>query len=649
MTNPYYVATGTPGTSSTGASAAIRSEYTAIQSGFDKLPDYSTGTPGAPLVVNGGATGIAVATGVVFSTGALAMASAQDATSSTTITNTSAGVASRVDLSLNNGTDAVTLRIFGTGYTTSGLDIARTAQLIANTLNFTIGTSSAQPVLLVTSGVERMRISAAGLVGIGVTPAYQLDILNTQNSTTNLNVANLSTGTSAAAGLSIRNSGPHIVALSMTGVNYVATVAYDTQDGCFMVTDGAGGFNIATVNAVGTIKFYTGSGGGSAERMRISAAGLIGIGMTPANIFDVTQNTTGNAIISIVNPNTGVAATARLIANNGTSLGQVIQLSSLFTTSGINRSDGMLVTSSGTGGLTLNTLTAQPIYFGINSVEMVRIDATGNVGIGTLAPGGYIDDHSLVVKGATNGNVIISGPAAGTSVLYFRRNDTATTQRGFIQYDFTADYMRFATNGAEVMRVDTSGNMFIANTVQFINEKFQVNQAATAKITAYFNNSHATPAAATNVIIGFGSSHPNNTTSVYVAGVDDTTTRWYFNSNGGLGNFSANNINLSDYRMKNVFQRYNIAELDALEESFVSVDWGKYKYNDQSHDDWNHGYTAQGVGMAFHNSAPELVDDVGLGPKDGPVLKGVYGTDLNNISMALLARLLRERRTQRVH
>lgn len=67
MSNPYYNHSSTPIMGSTGSSSLMRTEYTAIQTGFDLLPDY-TGQAGKLLVVNPGATGL------TFTTGTLALA-----------------------------------------------------------------------------------------------------------------------------------------------------------------------------------------------------------------------------------------------------------------------------------------------------------------------------------------------------------------------------------------------------------------------------------------------------------------------------------------------------------------------------------------------------------------------------------------------
>lgn len=129
----------------------------------------------------------------------------------------------------------------------------------------------------------------------------------------------------------------------------------------------------------------------------------------------------------------------------------------------------------------------------------------------------------------------------------------------------------------------------------------------------------------------------NNSTAWFLHLDDSGAERGAWLSNGGIANFSANNTNLSDARVKPSFERYTDEQIDALSEAFCAVDWGRFKYEDQTHDDWNHGYTAQGVQKAFAGSAPELVDDW----IDGKLL-AVYNEDLKNIGNALLARLLRD-------
>lgn len=131
---------------------------------------------------------------------------------------------------------------------------------------------------------------------------------------------------------------------------------------------------------------------------------------------------------------------------------------------------------------------------------------------------------------------------------------------------------------------------------------------------------------------------PNNTTSHFLHCDDSGANRAILYSNGGLANYSANNVNLSDATVKSSYQVYDGPTLNQLEQAFMAVDWGRFKYVDQTHNDWNHGYTAQGVQSAFAAIAPELID---TWPDKAGNLKAVYHDDLKNIGMALLARALK--------
>ena len=105
-------------------------------------------------------------------------------------------------------------------------------------------------------------------------------------------------------------------------------------------------------------------------------------------------------------------------------------------------------------------------------------------------------------------------------------------------------------------------------------------------------------------------------------------------SNGGLANFSANNVNLSDLKVKPtfelLFEKGLIPDLWAAHKEMRNA-WGRYKYDDQTHDDWNWGYGAQYIRAAFAGVAEELVGDWGHDD-----LLAVYQEDLHNISGAVL-------------
>lgn len=61
MSNPFYVASGNPGTRAQGASQAIRTEFQSIEDAFDMFP--TTLTANKAVIVNAGGTGLTLTTG----------------------------------------------------------------------------------------------------------------------------------------------------------------------------------------------------------------------------------------------------------------------------------------------------------------------------------------------------------------------------------------------------------------------------------------------------------------------------------------------------------------------------------------------------------------------------------------------------------
>jgi hypothetical protein len=97
------------------------------------------------------------------------------------------------------------------------------------------------------------------------------------------------------------------------------------------------------------------------------------------------------------------------------------------------------------------------MYFGVNGAEAMRINSSGNVGIGTSSPqasGGY---GVLQLNGSTGGVVKFSDDDTLVSQIY--GNDTAVN----VQAEGARSVV-IRTNSAERMRIDSSGNVGIGTT-----------------------------------------------------------------------------------------------------------------------------------------------------------------------------------------
>jgi hypothetical protein len=209
---------------------------------------------------------------------------------------------------------------------------------------------------------------------------------------------------------------------------------------------------------------------GNNEAMRITSSGNVGIGASPVHELDVV----GDGARSVVRANT-TASNARLEAQasnywsgstyTGTAL---IQYGSTATgtTAGLSNANlGALSFQNCSGGL-IYTNGANPIIFGVTSIERMRIDAGGNVGIGTDAP------YGRLTLGSPTGAMLYmeDGSSSSTSNRYITlghdngfRFQTRNSSGAFVSNDYLVDNNasgatshRWQIANVEKMRIDSS-------------------------------------------------------------------------------------------------------------------------------------------------------------------------------------------------
>ena len=150
-------------------------------------------------------------------------------------------------------------------------------------------------------------------------------------------------------------------------------------------------------------------------------------------------------------------------------------------------------TTSGTS-LNLSGDTSGVLQLASNgSTTAVTIDTSQNVGIGTASPQSSLQVSGVISSAPTGTGVHLgiqasyaliqlNGGAAAGSVVDF--SQSGSDYLGRILYDNTSNYMFFATNTAERMRIDSSGRVLVGLTsANTSGANFQVSQGVTFPAT----------------------------------------------------------------------------------------------------------------------------------------------------------------------
>jgi hypothetical protein len=265
-----------------------------------------------------------------------------------------------------------------------------------------------------------------------------------------------------------------------------------------------------------------GSAGTNAEFMRIDSSGNVGIGTTsPSTKLTVFSGTTvenlrlistsatttvafqhnaGSSYSANIGSTTLGSANVGLIFNTGlnnNTTRMVIDVNGkvgIGTSSPSNYSgaaNNLVIAGSGQKGMTIATTDGSQtsIFFAdsdsdageyagaINyfhsddhlefytaSAERLRIDSSGNVGIGVTSPSSYTFGDVAINGGTSAGLTLVSG-TTGIGTLAFADGTSGNAPyRGFVQYGHVTDSLFLGTSGTTAATIDSSGNVGIGTT-----------------------------------------------------------------------------------------------------------------------------------------------------------------------------------------
>ena len=91
--------------------------------------------------------------------------------------------------------------------------------------------------------------------------------------------------------------------------------------------------------------------------------------------------------------------------------------------------------------------------------ERLRIDSSGRVLIGTTTEGRVTADNLTVASSGHTGITIRSGTSSGGNISFSDGTSGDDENRGLVSYDHASNFMRFYTNAAERLRIDSSGHL----------------------------------------------------------------------------------------------------------------------------------------------------------------------------------------------
>jgi len=489
---------------------------------------------------------------------------------------------------LTAGTTTGTAGVFTSGTITTGLIPTLTAGTTTGTAGvFTSGTittlNSTTPTFLgaITASTNTINVGSgqifkdsSGSVGIGTaSPVSVLDISNASD-------------TSERA-IKVQNSSCNLfVGVEGTSANRFSG---SSANNAFLGTTTADGIEFATNNTVRTI---------------IDSSGRVGIGTSsPHSSYRASLTGDGSTIIGglVLSSNSNVTyigATGATVADSE-------------------------IWNSANGYVRIGT----------NNTERLRIDSSGNVGVGTASPG-----SPLVVSRNANDTLtrlILDNPNAGSSaqtilglssdggtVAGLRLGSSAYSGLGganVLDVFNNASHTILSTGGAERLRIDSSGNLLVGTTTT------DYNVGTGVRFIAGATNPYM--AITTNLSVNSSNYHLYNTNAT------NNGDRFYVLTNGGITNYSANNANLSDERVKT-----NINLCGNYLDKICSIPVKTFNYKDQGEDtEKTIGVLAQEVEAVI----PELINSDGFGetPADGIPLKTIYQTDLQYVLMRCIQEL----------
>ena len=546
LTQLFANATGIPistGISGLGTGIATALAINTGSAGAPVLFNGALGTPASGTVtnltgtasinINGTVGATTASTGAFTTIGASGVITANGGSAGTASINTQFQVGVGTDIVLNGGA--------GYGIIVGSTRVAAfsntTGLAVTGALSSTTGANFA---------------TSSGSVGIGTaSPAAPLHIaFGSAVNDAELRIQQTTNGTASQITIAANNDGGAIY-------NFIRSVT----------TSGTEHWRIGGGATASTMAFST----NSIERARITSAGDVGIGTTsPAANLDVrgaNKLFDSHGIANVYSTDTTTVGYGGSIAfggNNGTGGTSPYPYGKI---QGVKEGS----TSTWSGALVFGTTASSSAV-----TERMRIDSSGNVGIGTASPAEKLDVRGNVAIGSRSAeaNLYLYGSAGDLRVIM------STLGSGFVvDSDGVID---FKTSNTQAARIDSSGQFLVGKTSDSVAN----------------NGFHSNPNGYASFSLA-GSTSATDTLNVYSTGA--AAYRFYVDMAGTIRATNTTISGISDSRLKE-----NIVDLDDGLNAILALkprkfDWKSGKGKDIKAD---RGFIAQ----EFETVFPDLID-----------------------------------------
>jgi hypothetical protein len=357
--------------------------------------------------------------------------------------------AGTIDGTVIGGTTAAA-GTFTTGQFNTSLNVDGTTNLDVVDIDGAVDMAST----LTVGGTTNDGTTLAQIVQSGTGRAFSVNRNVASATRAVVNLAQLQASGGAEAVLDIQQTTPASRAIKVTPDGSIDRFSvYGT--GALVTTPVAGGHAVFN------------EGGADAD-FRVESA-------TTANALFV-EGSSGNVGIGTSSPATALDVVGTVTADGLTVDGAALVSSGNTLT--LNRTDnaigGTMSYVAGTGFI-FNDANGDGTSFNVGAANRLRIDSSGNVGIGVSSPLGKLHSSSatsgatpsangnqVVAENSGNAGITIASGATSLGNIFFA--DSGDNADGYIQYDQSGRSMRFGTATSEAMRIDASGNLLVGKT-----------------------------------------------------------------------------------------------------------------------------------------------------------------------------------------